>query len=73
MSQTAKSVLYPRMYIPPIAPVVLIIVQEELAVHKRKVQDVRQWLVEAFEGGPSGKLKKYRVRLDITPILHDMR
>ncbi len=32
-------------------------------MHKRKVQDVRQWLVEAYEGGPSGKLKKYRVRI----------
>lgn len=34
----------------------------ELAVHKRKVEDVRRWLLEAFEGGPSGKLRKYRVR-----------
>jgi hypothetical protein len=33
----------------------------ELAVHVRKVEDVRRWLNEAFEGGPSGKLKKYRV------------
>ena len=33
----------------------------ELAVHVRKVDDVRRWLNEAFEGGPSGKLKKYRV------------
>lgn len=33
----------------------------ELAVHVRKVEDVRRWLVEAFDGGPSGKLKKYRV------------
>ena len=32
-----------------------------LAVHNRKVQDVRQWLLEAFEGGPSGKLRKHRV------------
>ncbi|RDX46443.1 Rad17-domain-containing protein [Lentinus brumalis] len=40
--------------------------EEELAVHKRKVQDVRQWLVEAFEGGPSGKLKKYRRILVLT-------
>lgn len=34
----------------------------ELAVHKRKVEDVRRWLLEAFEGGPSAKLRKYRVR-----------
>ncbi|KAJ7728055.1 hypothetical protein B0H16DRAFT_1734821 [Mycena metata] len=35
--------------------------QAELAVHVRKVQDVRRWLDEAFVGGPSGKLRKYRV------------
>lgn len=35
----------------------------ELAVHKRKVEDVRRWLIEAFEGGPSAKLRKYRVRV----------
>ncbi|KAI0746491.1 P-loop containing nucleoside triphosphate hydrolase protein [Daedaleopsis nitida] len=40
--------------------------EQELAVHKRKVQDVRQWLLEAFEGGPSGKLKKYRRILVLT-------
>ncbi|ESK91582.1 hypothetical protein Moror_2500 [Moniliophthora roreri MCA 2997] len=34
--------------------------ESELAVHVRKVEDVRRWLLEAFEGGPSGKLKKYR-------------
>lgn len=39
----------------------LIYYQETLAVHARKVQDVRQWFMEAFEGGPSGKLRKYRV------------
>jgi hypothetical protein len=34
----------------------------ELAVHKRKVEDVRRWLLEAFvESGPSAKLRKYRV------------
>ena len=27
----------------------------------KKVESVRQWLDEAFEGGPSGKLSKYRV------------
>lgn len=36
--------------------------QAELAVHKKKVEDVRRWFLEAFEGGPSGRLKKYRVR-----------
>ncbi|KAI0763953.1 Rad17-domain-containing protein [Trametes elegans] len=40
--------------------------EEDLAVHKRKVQDVRQWLTEAFDGGPSGKLKKYRRILVLT-------
>ncbi|KAJ7717210.1 hypothetical protein B0H16DRAFT_1476232 [Mycena metata] len=34
--------------------------EAELAVHVRKVQDVRRWLDEAFVGGPSGKLRKYR-------------
>ncbi|KZT21907.1 hypothetical protein NEOLEDRAFT_1098529 [Neolentinus lepideus HHB14362 ss-1] len=34
--------------------------ETDLAVHKRKVEDVRRWLTEAFEGGPSGKLRKYR-------------
>ncbi|KAI0353325.1 hypothetical protein OH77DRAFT_1483691 [Trametes cingulata] len=40
--------------------------EEELAVHKRKLQDVKQWLSEAYEGGPSGKLKKYRRILVLT-------
>ncbi|KZT02770.1 P-loop containing nucleoside triphosphate hydrolase protein [Laetiporus sulphureus 93-53] len=40
--------------------------KEDLAVHQRKVQDVRQWLLEAFDGGPSGKLKKYRRILALT-------
>ncbi|KAG6865361.1 hypothetical protein C0991_003213 [Blastosporella zonata] len=35
--------------------------EAEIAVHKRKVEDVRRWFHEAFEGGPSGHLKKYRV------------
>ncbi|KAG6868583.1 hypothetical protein C0993_000848 [Termitomyces sp. T159_Od127] len=39
--------------------------ESELAVHKRKVEDVRRWLLEAFEGGPSGSLKKYRVRTSL--------
>jgi len=37
--------------------------EAELAVHVRKVEDVRRWFNEAFEGGPSGKLKRYRVRM----------
>ncbi|KAF6752782.1 Rad17 cell cycle checkpoint protein-domain-containing protein [Ephemerocybe angulata] len=40
--------------------------EAELAVHVRKVDDVRRWLNEAFEGGPSGKLKKYRRILAMT-------
>lgn len=32
-----------------------------MAVHARKVEDVRRWFSEAFDGGPSGKLIKYRV------------
>ncbi|KAJ8079450.1 RFC checkpoint protein Rad17 [Marasmius tenuissimus] len=38
----------------------------ELAVHVRKVDDVRRWLDEAFDGGPSGKLRKYRRLLALT-------
>ncbi|KAI6043951.1 Rad17 cell cycle checkpoint protein-domain-containing protein [Pisolithus marmoratus] len=30
--------------------------EADLAVHKRKVEDVRRWLVEAFEGGAIGKV-----------------
>ncbi|KAI0827180.1 Rad17-domain-containing protein [Trametes gibbosa] len=40
--------------------------EEGLAVHKKKVQDVKQWLLEALDGGPSGKLKKYRRILVLT-------
>ncbi|KAF7973610.1 hypothetical protein HWV62_14780 [Athelia sp. TMB] len=40
--------------------------EEDLAVHKKKVEDVRRWFLEAFEGGPSGKLKKYRRILALT-------
>ncbi|KAJ3772800.1 Rad17 cell cycle checkpoint protein-domain-containing protein [Lentinula raphanica] len=40
--------------------------EAELAVHVRKVDDVRNWLREAFEGGPSGKLRKYRRLLVLT-------
>ena len=32
-------------------------------MHKRKVQDVRQWLLESFKGGISGSLRKQRVSL----------
>lgn len=47
------------------------IAQGELAVHKKKVEDVRHWLDEAFTGGPSGKLRKYRVcqRIESRDIL----
>ncbi|KAF7318936.1 hypothetical protein HMN09_00229400 [Mycena chlorophos] len=34
---------------------------EELAIHPKKVEDVRRWLTEALVGGPSGKLRKYRL------------
>ncbi|EJD07726.1 P-loop containing nucleoside triphosphate hydrolase protein [Fomitiporia mediterranea MF3/22] len=40
--------------------------EAELAVHKKKVEDVRRWLQEAFEGGNMGKLKKYRRILVLT-------
>ncbi|KAJ7263109.1 Rad17 cell cycle checkpoint protein-domain-containing protein [Mycena rebaudengoi] len=40
--------------------------EAELAVHVKKVQDVRRWLDEAFVGGPSGKLRKYRRILALT-------
>ncbi|KAF8811191.1 hypothetical protein BYT27DRAFT_7221588 [Phlegmacium glaucopus] len=40
--------------------------EAELAVHVRKVGDVRRWLTEAFDGGPLGKLKKYRRILALT-------
>ncbi|THU98650.1 checkpoint protein Rad24 [Dendrothele bispora CBS 962.96] len=40
--------------------------EAELAVHVRKVSDVRQWLQEAFSGGPSGKLRRYRRILVLT-------
>ncbi|KAJ7595664.1 Rad17 cell cycle checkpoint protein-domain-containing protein [Mycena floridula] len=40
--------------------------EADLAVHKRKVEDVRRWLDEAFTGGPSGKLRKYRRILALT-------
>ncbi|KAF8748177.1 Rad17 cell cycle checkpoint protein [Rhizoctonia solani] len=40
--------------------------QETLAVHPRKVEDVRRWLGEALTGGPTGKLRKYRRILALT-------
>ncbi|KAF8811186.1 P-loop containing nucleoside triphosphate hydrolase protein [Phlegmacium glaucopus] len=40
--------------------------EAELAVHVRKVEDVRRWLTEAFDGGPLGKLKRYRRILALT-------
>ncbi|EIN04674.1 P-loop containing nucleoside triphosphate hydrolase protein [Punctularia strigosozonata HHB-11173 SS5] len=39
---------------------------EDLAVHKKKVEDVRHWLMEALDGGPSGRLRKYRRILALT-------
>ncbi|KAJ4474014.1 Rad17 cell cycle checkpoint protein-domain-containing protein [Lentinula edodes] len=40
--------------------------EAELAVHVRKVENVRNWLRESLEGGPSGKLRKYRRVLVLT-------
>ncbi|KAF5391137.1 hypothetical protein D9757_003028 [Collybiopsis confluens] len=40
--------------------------EAELAVHVRKVDDIRKWLQEAMEGEPSGKLRKYRRLLVLT-------
>ncbi|EMD36255.1 hypothetical protein CERSUDRAFT_52549 [Gelatoporia subvermispora B] len=40
--------------------------EEDLAVHKKKVQGVRQWLLESLEGGSNGKLRKYRRILALT-------
>ncbi|EKM77716.1 hypothetical protein AGABI1DRAFT_129999 [Agaricus bisporus var. burnettii JB137-S8] len=40
--------------------------EAELAVHVRKVEDVRRWFLEAFDGGPSGKLRRYRRILALT-------
>jgi len=37
------------------------LLQGELAVHVKKVEDVRRWLSEAFDGGHARKLQKYRV------------
>ncbi|CUA69879.1 Checkpoint protein rad17 [Schizosaccharomyces pombe 972h-] [Rhizoctonia solani] len=40
--------------------------RDTLAVHPRKVEDVRRWLDEALTGGPTGKLRKYRRILVLT-------
>ncbi|KAF8218236.1 Rad17 cell cycle checkpoint protein-domain-containing protein [Mycena galopus ATCC 62051] len=40
--------------------------EAELAVHVKKVQDVRRWLDEALVGGPAGRLRKYRRILALT-------
>ncbi|KAG9103435.1 Cell cycle checkpoint protein rad17 [Ceratobasidium sp. 370] len=40
--------------------------QDALAVHPKKVEDVRRWLNEAFTGGPTGKLRRYRRILVLT-------
>ncbi|KAF8154728.1 Rad17 cell cycle checkpoint protein-domain-containing protein [Crassisporium funariophilum] len=40
--------------------------EAQLAVHVKKVEDVRRWLAEAFDGGPSRKLLKYRRILALT-------
>ncbi|KAJ7083621.1 Rad17 cell cycle checkpoint protein-domain-containing protein [Mycena belliarum] len=40
--------------------------EAELAVHVKKVQDVRRWLDEALVGGSGGKLRKYRRILALT-------
>ncbi|CAK5274318.1 unnamed protein product [Mycena citricolor] len=40
--------------------------EAELAVHPKKVEEVRRWLDEAFAGGLSGKLSKYRRVLALT-------
>ncbi|PCH37104.1 Rad17-domain-containing protein [Wolfiporia cocos MD-104 SS10] len=56
------SVLDGRLWVDIYEP----IAEEDLAVHKRKVQDVRQWMIDAFDGGPTGKLRKYRRILVLT-------
>ncbi|KZS89110.1 Rad17-domain-containing protein [Sistotremastrum niveocremeum HHB9708] len=40
--------------------------EEDLAVHKKKINDVRNWLLEARDGGANGTLKKYRRILVLT-------
>ncbi|GJJ11882.1 hypothetical protein Clacol_006120 [Clathrus columnatus] len=44
------------------------LIQSELAIHKKKVDEVRQWLKEAREGGPNETLKKYRRVLALTGL-----
>lgn len=40
--------------------------ETDLAIHARKVDNVRRWFLEAFQEGPSGKLRKYRRILALT-------
>ncbi|KAG8903931.1 Cell cycle checkpoint protein rad17 [Tulasnella sp. 403] len=40
--------------------------EAELAVHKKKIADVRGWLLDALDGGPNGRLRKYRRVLALT-------
>ncbi|KAF7318952.1 hypothetical protein HMN09_00231000 [Mycena chlorophos] len=41
---------------------------EELAIHPKKVEDVRRWLTEALVGGPSGKLRSLERILALTGL-----
>ena len=43
--------------------------QTDLAIHARKVDNVRRWFLEAFQEGPSGKLRKYRVRSPLSFLI----
>lgn len=40
--------------------------ESELAIHKKKVDEVRHWLKEAFEGGANGTLQRFRRILALT-------
>jgi len=44
-----------------------------LAVHVKKVENARRWFEEAFEGGPSGSLKKYRVCFSSSNDAHSQK
>ncbi|KAH9923879.1 Rad17 cell cycle checkpoint protein-domain-containing protein, partial [Fomitopsis serialis] len=57
-----STVGYDRLWVDRYEPTT----EGELAVNKRKIQDARQWLLEALDGGPSGKLSKYRRILALT-------
>ncbi|KAF7325912.1 hypothetical protein MKEN_00442000 [Mycena kentingensis (nom. inval.)] len=41
---------------------------DELAVHPKKVEDVRRWFDEALVGGQAGRLRKYRRILALTGL-----